>query len=91
MEPVAREIQVGRMDRPIQVGKNVGNPFDLVGAYSARISLLEQPFQAPVTKRPDHLVYRTVYRYGCQLEWPVLPSLSRELFDAARTVASLEF
>jgi hypothetical protein len=38
----------------IQVAQNVREPADLVGADLARVPLLKQALQTPVSERPDH-------------------------------------
>jgi hypothetical protein len=54
VEAIARQIEIGRVKRHVQVSQYVGNPADLIGADPTRIPLLKQAPQAAVPERLYH-------------------------------------
>jgi hypothetical protein len=50
---VARQIEIDRALRSIQVAENVGDPAHLIRTDPARVAFVKA-FQAPVPERPNH-------------------------------------
>jgi hypothetical protein len=53
VKAVARQVEVSRALRSIQVTKNIRDPARLIRTDLARVPLVEK-FQTPVPERPDH-------------------------------------
>jgi hypothetical protein len=54
VETIARQVEVGRALRCIQMTQNVSDPARLISANLAGIPLLEQAFQTPVPESAYH-------------------------------------